>query len=173
VVNASAGQWKRAIQLPGSGTLIAGNGSAIGQVSCASATVCAVGGTLAVKAGLRGFIAGETGGRWNTMYVVPDGAASTIATLSCPAAGYCAAGGQRTNPSSPTSFPTSAIVLDEAAGHWGKTVTLSSSYNTYGYTNTVFGVSCVAPRVCGAAGERTGGDEGLPAGIVTNEKPVR
>jgi hypothetical protein len=93
VVNEGAGQWKQAIQLPGAGKLITGNGSAIGEVSCASATTCEVGGTLQTKAA-KGFLAGETSGRWGTLYVL----APTITTLSCPAPGDCAAGGQRTNP---------------------------------------------------------------------------
>jgi hypothetical protein len=173
VINEGAGQWKRAIQLPGSAKLIAGNGSAIGEVSCASATVCEVGGTLQAKAASRGFIAGETSGRWNTMYVVPDGSASTITALSCPAPGYCAAGGQRVNTPSPASFPASAVVLDEAAGHWGKTVSLYTGYNVIPSTDSVYAIACVAPRECEAGGEGSGGDEGLPVAFVASEKPVK
>src|SRR5205085_1365736 len=80
VVIEGAGQWKRAIQLPGSGQFITGNGSAIGQVSCASPSFCEVGGTLRAKVA-KGFLAGELNGRWGTPYVL----APTITALSCPA----------------------------------------------------------------------------------------
>jgi hypothetical protein len=169
VVNEGAGQWKRAIQLPGSGKYITGNGSAIGQVSCASATFCEVGGTLQGKAP-RGFLAGEVNGRWGALYVL----APTITALSCPAPGDCGAGGQRINPP-PATFhdQASAVVIDQAAGHWGKSVPLYTGENLIPATDTVYAISCTAPRQCGAGGEGTGGDEALPFAFVTNEKPLR
>ena len=172
VINQGAGQWKRAIQLPGSGKLITGNGSAIGEVSCASATTCEVGGTLQTKVA-RGFLVGETSGRWTATYVVPDGTASRITALSCPASGYCAAGGQRTDPPS-SAFPlASAVVIDEAAGRWGKPVVLYSGDNLVPSDDSFYAISCPAPRDCGAGGEGTGGDEALPFVFVSNEKPVK
>ncbi|HEY6790036.1 MAG TPA: hypothetical protein VI365_22280, partial [Trebonia sp.] len=169
VVNEGAGQWKRAIQLPGSGKLITGNGSTLGEVSCASATTCEVGGTLQAKAA-KGFLAGETSGRWGTLYVL----APTITTLSCPAPGDCAAGGQRINPP-PATFQdaASAVVIDEAAGRWGKSVPLYSGENLIPSTDSVYAISCTAPRDCGAGGEGTGGDEALPFAFVANETPVK
>jgi hypothetical protein len=173
VVSEGAGQWKRAIQLPGAAKLITRNGSTIGEVSCASATICEVGGTLQVATTNRGFIAGETRGRWVLMHVLPSGKASTITSLSCPAPGYCAAGGQRINAPSPTSFPASAIVLDEAAGRWGGPVSLYTSYIVIPSTDSVFAISCAAPRECGAGGEGAGGDEGDPVALAANETPVK
>ena len=173
VVSESAGQWKQAIQLPGSGKLVTANGSTIGEVSCASAAVCEVGGTLQTAAATtRGFLAGETSGRWHALSVVPGGTASTITALSCPAPGYCAAGGQRTNPPSANGFPASVIVLDEAAGRWGKTVPLYSGYNVISSTDSVYAISCAAPRYCGAGGDRNG-IEGSPFAFVANETPVK
>jgi hypothetical protein len=160
VVNASAGQWKRAIQLPGTGTLITGNGSAIGQVSCASATICEVGGTLQAR-GARGFLAGETSGRWGTPYRLTP----MISVLSCPAPGDCAAGGQR--------LGASAVVIDQAAGHWGASVVLSSGSGLVLTNDWVYALSCSAPRVCGAGGEGEGGDEALPYVFVASETPVK
>jgi len=172
-VRESGGQWKQAIQLPGSGKLVAADGSAIGQVSCASAAACEVGGTLQTGASsTRGFLAGEANGRWSALYVVPGGSASTITALSCPAPGYCAAGGQRLNLPTPTNFPASVIVLDEAAGRWGKTLALFSGYNVISDTDSVYALSCAAPRSCGAGGDLNGGDEGLPVAFVVNERPA-
>jgi hypothetical protein len=172
VVNEGAGQWKRAIQLPGSGKLIAGKGSTIGEVSCASAASCEVGGTLQAKAA-RGVLVGEVSGRWGAPYVVPDGSASTITALSCPAPGYCAAGGQRTNSSSPASFSASTVALDEAAGRWGKTVQLHTGPDVYTSTDSVYAISCTAPRACAAGGDAPGGDEGLPFAFTATETPAR
>jgi hypothetical protein len=179
VVIESAGQWKRAVQLPGSAKLITHNGSAIGQVSCASATTCEVGGTLQTgasgiqgNAGTRGFLAGETSGRWS-LYVVPDGTATTITALSCPAPGYCAAGGRRFNSPTPYNFPASMIAIDQAAGRWGKTVALHDGYPE-GTMNieSVYAISCAAPRSCSAGGN-LGGSHALPYAVIANEKPVK
>ncbi len=169
VVNEGAGRWKRAIQVPGSGRFITGNGSSIGQVSCASATFCGVGGTLRAKVA-KGFLAVEINGRWGTLYVL----APTITALSCPAPGDCVAGGQRINPP-PATFldQASAVVIDQAAGHWGKSVPLYTGDNLVPTDDSVYAISCTAPRECGAGGEGTGGDEALPFAFVTNEKPVR
>ena len=169
VVIEGAGQWKQAIQLPGSGTFITGNGSAIGEVSCGSATTCEVGGTLQGKVA-RGFLASEAGGRWGALYVL----APTITALSCPAPGDCVAGGQRINPP-PATFldQASAVVIDQAAGHWGKSVVLYSGDNLIPSDDSVYAISCSAPRDCGAGGEGTGGDEALPFAFVANETPVK
>ncbi len=173
VVNESAGQWKRAIQLPGSGKLVTHNGSTVGEVSCASATACEAGGTLQTGASsTRGFLAGETSGRWGKLYVVPDGIGSTITALSCPAPGYCAAGGQRINPPSPASFPASTIAIDEEAGRWSKTVSLHDGYIGASDTESVYALSCAAPRSCGAGGN-LGGGKGRPYAVVANETPVK
>jgi len=172
VVDETAGRWQRAVQLPGSGKLITASGSTIGEVSCASAASCTVGGTLQTAAAVtRGFLAGETSGRWGALYVVPGGTSTTITAVSCPAPGYCAAGGQRDNPSS-ASFPASVIVLDEAAGHWGKTVALNSHAIIYPGSDSVHAISCAAPRSCAAGGE-VPGYQGNPYGFVANETPVK
>jgi len=171
VVREVAGRWQHAAQLPGSRKLITYLGSTIGEVSCASAATCEVGGTLQTgKSSTRGFLASETNGRWG-LYVVPDGLGSSITGLSCPAPGYCAAGGQRLN-SNPDDFPASMMVIDEVAGHWGKTVSLDNAY--IGATNTisVYAISCAAPRACGAVGNLAA-YHGLPYGVVANETPVK
>ena len=171
MVSESAGQWKQAIQLPGSGKLVTASGSTIGEVSCASAATCAVGGTLQTGApSTRGFLAGQAGGRWGRLYLVPGGIGSTITALSCPAPGYCAAGGQRINPPSP-SVPASMIAIDEVAGRWGKTVSLNDGYIGDLDTESVYAVSCAAPRSCGAGGN-LGGGRGRPYAVVASETPA-
>lgn len=172
VASEAASQWKPAIQLPGSGQHITANGSTIGEVSCASASTCEVGGTLQTGASsTRGFLAGKTSGRWG-LYVVPDGLGSTITALSCPAPGYCAAGGQRLNIPNPEDFPASMMAIDEVAGRWGKTVSLHSGYNVISGTYSVYAISCAAPRSCGAGGILAA-YHGLPYGVVANEMPVK
>jgi hypothetical protein len=170
-VSEGAGHWQRALQLPGTGKLITRNGSTIGQVSCASAATCEVGGSLQTgPSRTRGFLAGKTSGRWS-LYVVPDGAGSTITALSCPAPGYCAAGGQRLN-SNPGDFPASMTVIDEVAGRWGKTVSLRSGYNVISATYSAYAISCAAPRSC-AAGGILAAYHGLEYGVVASETPAK
>ena len=103
---------------------------------------------------------------------MPGGSASTVTALSCPAPGYCAAGGQRINSPNPNGFPASVIVLDEAPGRCGKTVALFSGYNTISNTDSVYAISCAAPRSCGAGGD-VNGFEAAPEAFVANEKPVK
>lgn len=172
VVSESAGQWKTAIQLPGSAKLVTASGSTIGEVSCASATVCEVGGTLqTATATTRGFLASETSGQWSALSVVPGGLASKINALSCPAPGYCAAGGQLAN-SNPDDLPDAVIVLDEAAGHWGRPVVLHNGTSIFSGTESVTAISCPAPRDCGAGG-MVSGFQADPGAFVVNETPVK
>jgi len=174
VVNESAGRWQRAIQLPGSGKLITHNGSTVGEASCASATTCEVGGTLQTgTSSTRGFLEGETSGRWGKLYAVPGGTGSTITALSCPAVGYCAAGGQLINAPSPTSsVQASPIAINEVAGRWTATVSLHEGYLGAPDTESVYAVSCAAPGSCGAGGN-LGGGMGRPYAFVANETPVK
>jgi hypothetical protein len=170
VASQSAGRWRQAIPLPGAGALITRHGSTVGEVSCASATSCEVGGTLQTgAAGTRGYLAGQASGRWGPLSVVPGGTGSTITALSCPAPGYCAAGGQRLNASS-ASFPASTIVIDEAAGRWGAPVSLHDGYIGAPDTESVYAISCAAPRSCGAGGN-LGGGKGRPYAAVASERP--
>jgi hypothetical protein len=173
VVNQGAGRWRQSIELPGSGRLVTHNGSSVGGVSCASAATCEVGGTLQTGASsTRGFLAGETGGRWGRLFVLPDGTATTITALSCPAPGYCAAGGRRLNQPLPVNFPASAMAIDEVAGRWGKTVSLRDGYIGTPNTESVYALSCAAPRSC-AAGGNLGAYHGLPFAVIASETPVK
>jgi hypothetical protein len=169
VASETAGKWQKAIQLPGSSTLIKANGSVISAVSCASTASCAVGGTLQTAAATtRGFVASETSGKWGAPDVMPGGTSSSIYALSCPAPGYCAAGGQRI-----TGIGSgNVIVLDEAAGRWGKVVDLYNGAFGNSGTLSLYAVSCSAPRDCGAGGDESG-FEAVPYGWVANETPVK
>jgi hypothetical protein len=171
VVTEGGGQWKRAIQLPGSARLITGNGSAVGAVSCASAASCEAGGTLTTgKSGSRGFLAGEAGGQWGTLSVVPGGTDSAITALSCPAPGYCAAGGQEVYTSS-GSIEASPITVSEVAGRWGAAVALATGFIGASDTESVYAISCAAPASC-AAGGNLGGGKGRPYAAVATEVPA-
>ena len=116
-------------------------------------------------------------GAWGPAMAVPGLSAlspegvEVVTSISCPAPGYCAAGGQQINPSS-ASFPASTIAIDEAAGRWGKTVSLAGGYIGASDTESVYAVSCAAPRSCGAGGN-LGGGEGRPYAVVANETPVK
>ncbi len=89
VTRAAWATWHDAIRLPGlasigAGADLTGTGT---ELSCTTAT-CEIGGTLDTNAGggTRGFLVGQTRGRWGAPHLLP-GTDSTVTALSCPTAG--------------------------------------------------------------------------------------
>jgi hypothetical protein len=123
VVNETKGRWGKAEEVPGIAALSAGNGSGIGQMSCASVGNCAAGGGYTDTSGHgEAFVVNETKGRWATAEEVPGiaalnaGNSAGISSVWCPAAGNCGAGGTYTDKTgNPEPF-----VVNEKNGKWGK-----------------------------------------------------
>ncbi len=98
VLNETNGAFRKAIQVPGSGTLNAGQVGSRALVSCATAGNCVVGliYTTAVSGVQQAFVASETDGTWGTAIEIPGlvtlnaGSNASIDSVSCGAAGNCA-----------------------------------------------------------------------------------
>jgi hypothetical protein len=159
VARAAWAQWRDAIPVPGVARI--GTGAAGLVLSCTPVS-CELGGTASITGdgGSRGFLVGQTRGRWSAPHLVP-GAGSSVTGLSCPAAGDCAA--------SATVSPalgTNGIVLDEANGVWGKPLTLAPGDDIRG---AITAVSCASVGNCAAIGFLPEGSEGGPLAIVATE----
>jgi hypothetical protein len=159
VINAAGNAWRRAVQLPGSARLGQG-GAGIAEVSCASITSCAVGGTVwtARQSTSHGVIGTETSGKWGSLAEV-SGADTSVTTLSCPVAGDCAAGGYSVNPVADSVDAGNGIVVDQVSGKWGKPVTVAPGGPIVA---EITALSCAAVRNCESVGYLPDGWEGGP-----------
>jgi hypothetical protein len=100
VARQTNGTWKRAIQVPGSGTLPAGRFGSEALVSCARAGNCAAGLTYTDDLGTQqAFVATEVNGTWRNAIEIPGlgalnaGGNASVTSVSCGSAGNCAAVG--------------------------------------------------------------------------------
>jgi len=92
------------VEVPGSGALNKGGFAGVRSVSCASAGICAAGGSYTDDSGhSQVFVASERNGAWRTAVEVPGSGAlnkggdAIVSSVSCPSAGICAAGGAYTD----------------------------------------------------------------------------
>ena len=142
---------------------------------------CVAGGVSGLPKGTTaGFVLAVVNGVWGTTQVVPRLSTavpgSAVTTVSCPfrgtcgIGGYCAAGGQRM-PALNGSTAT-ALVIDEAAGHWGKPASLYTGPFAQVGTNSLYAISCAAPRDCAAGGD-IAGFSAFPYAFFASEKPVQ
>jgi hypothetical protein len=111
------GIWGKAIEVPGSGSLPAGQLGNVTLVSCASAGNCTAGLTYTADFDLQqAFVASETNGAWGNAIGIPGlgtlnaGGNAAITSVSCGAAGNCAAVGSYTD----GSGHTQAFVVSQA-----------------------------------------------------------
>jgi hypothetical protein len=105
VASQKNGTWGKAIKVPGSVALNAGENASVVSVSCQSAGNCAAGGYYEDGAGhQQAFVVSETDGSWGNAIEVPgSGALNTggyaqVVSVSCTSSGYCAAGGEYSVP---------------------------------------------------------------------------
>jgi hypothetical protein len=150
------GTWRRAIEIPGSGTLNAGGGAAADSVSCVSAGNCAVVGTY-TDASSSGevFVASRTNGTWGTPIEVPGFSSLNQHgpvgphSVSCASAGNCAAVGGYQD----ASFRLQVYAVSERNGTWGSAIEIpgSGALNAGGDA-AVFSVSCPSAGNCAAGG---------------------
>ncbi len=117
VASETNGTWKKAIQVPGSGTLPAGRLGNVTLVSCASAGNCTAGLTYTADFDVQqAFVASETNGAWGKATGIPGlgtlnaGGNAAVTSVSCGAAGNCAAVGSYTD----GSGHTQAFVVSQA-----------------------------------------------------------
>jgi hypothetical protein len=111
------GIWGKAIEVPGSGTLPAGQLGNVTLVSCASAGNCTAGLTYTADFDRQqAFVASEANGTWGNAIEIPGlgtlnaGGNASVTSVSCGAAGNCAAVGSYTD----GSGHTQAFVASQA-----------------------------------------------------------
>ena len=175
------GVWRRAIEVPGLGTLNQGRKvyGTVGvvSVSCASAGNCAVAGDYQDRAGKeQGFVAVEKNGVWGKAIEVPGlgalnkGGYAEVDSVSCASAGNCAAGGGYEDPAQDEQ----GFVAVEKNGRWGKAIDppgLKALNGSSGSPNAeVDSMSCASAGNCAAVG--TYGDPYGTGFVVTENKGV-
>jgi len=159
VVRETNGTWRKAIEVPGSGTLNFGGLANTDSVSCASAGSCAIGGDYTDGAGrAQAFVASQTNGTWKQAIEVPGsgtlpaGRFGNSTLVSCATAGNCAAGLTYTS----DTGPQQAFVASETNGTWGNAIEIPGlgALNA-GRNAAVTSVSCASAGNCAAGGTYT------------------
>lgn len=122
VVTQANGNWGKAEEVPGTGTLNTGGNASAGSVSCTAPGDCSVAGSYSGSNGGEAFVATETNGTWGNAKEIPglaslsgNGTAS-VNSVSCPATGDCSAFGTESNG---TTNLAEAFVVNETGGTWG------------------------------------------------------
>src|SRR5215469_3409650 len=173
VVSERNGTWRRAIEVPGSGTLNAGRHAVVFSVSCASAGNCAAGGSYLDGSGhFQAFVASVRNGAWRKAIEVPgSGALNTrgqavVGSVSCVSAGNCAAGGSYRD----GSGRIQALVVSERNGTWGKAVEVPGlGALNKGGDGQVLSLSCGSAGNCAAGGSYLDGSRDQHAFVVSEQ----
>jgi hypothetical protein len=158
VVTESGGSWGSAEEVPGSGSLNAGDQAEVTSVSCASAGNCGAGGYyIDGSAHQQAFVATQSGGTWGNAQEVPGsgslnpGGSAKVTSVSCPSAGNCSATGFVSNHATTESGELQAFVDSESGGTWANAQDVATSLNTDNYAEGQ-SVSCASAGNCTAGG---------------------
>jgi hypothetical protein len=162
VVSERNGAWGRALEVPGLGSLNAGDNAEVLSVSCPSAGNCgATGYYNDIPGRFQGFVVSQANGTWRTAKAVTFSDGAQILSVSCPSAGNCGAGGLYwTSPS-----PSRGFVINESNGSWGKAIQVPGLGALGVFGAAVTSVSCASAGKCDAVGTYTGqsGGQGFVA----------
>jgi hypothetical protein len=159
VIDEVNGTWQNAQQIPGTGTLNAGQDAFIGELSCPSPGNCSAGGTYVDASNHeQAFVVSEVNGTWGTAIEVPGtatlnaGGSGGASSVSCASAGNCLVGGTY----APNRRHLQAFVASEQNGTWGtaREVPGTGALNAGGFAH-VYAVSCASVGNCGVAGGYT------------------
>jgi hypothetical protein len=176
VLTENDGTWGRAIEVPGTAALNAGDNASVSSLSCWSPGDCvaagqyALGGTVNGTADTQAFVATEKDGTWDRATGLPGLAAlntgeqAAANSISCTAGGNCSVGGSYFT----ASGQHQAFAADEVAGTWQPAEELpgTSALNVNGNAG-VSDVECSSPGNCGAQGYVAGGN--YAAGFFASE----
>lgn len=170
VVNETDGTWGQAMEVPGLGSLNAGNVASVLSVSCASAGECSAGGEYTdASSDLQAFVVDESSGTWENAIELPGsaalntGGAAAVVSVSCASAGSCGAGGSYTD----SSQQTQSFVVNEVGGSWGSVVEVTG-VNTAAGGSLLNSISCTGSGDCSAGGAY-GDTANNPQAYVVNE----
>ena len=172
----TAGVWRKAIEVPGSGALNKGGNAQPVFVSCPSAGNCGGGGAYFDGSGnLQVLVVSERNGVWGKAIEMPGsatlnkGGAAVLLSVSCASAGNCAAGGFYEG----GSRHQQAFVVNERQGVWRKAIGVpgSAALNAGGAA-ALRSVSCPSAGNCAAAGDYYDGSLLLQAFVVSERHGV-
>src|SRR5215469_6593405 len=169
VVSERNGTWRKAITVPGIGTVNKGGFASVDSVSCTSAGTCAAGGNYRDGHGhTQAFMVGERHGAWGRPIVVPvpgnTGGLASADFVSCASAGNCAAAGRYVGGSGHFLL----FVVGERDGAWGKAIAVPAPDPR--------AAAVVASLSCGAAGNCAAGGfyaNGYAQAFVVSERNGR
>jgi hypothetical protein len=129
-----------------------------GEVSCASAGNCALGGQYRDQRGnYQGLLADEVNGMWQRAQSValPPGATRAgknggVVAVTCPKKGSCRAGAAYLD----ANANYQAMTLSQIAGSWraGVKVNLPGGATSVGVAGGLYGLQCSTPTTCSAIG---------------------
>jgi len=169
VVSERNGRWAKAIKVPGTARLNAGEYAFASSVSCSSAGNCAVGGSYEDRfTHPQAFVASERNGRWAKAIEVPGtaalnaGGSASVSEVSCGSAGNCAAGGSYTG----ASGHSHAFVVSERDGRWAKAIEVPGKAALNAGAN-VTSVSCGSAGNCAVGGFYRDGSHHQQAFVVS------
>jgi hypothetical protein len=158
VVSERNGHWSAAKEVPGSGSLNAGNDGGISELDCLSAGNCVATGYYTDSSHHdHVYTVSERNGSWGQASQVPGmtalgvGSYVLIDALSCPSIGGCVLGGQYLD--SHEADADEAFLAVEKNGHWqaAKQVPGTNELNASGTASTS-AVSCASVGNCSASG---------------------
>jgi hypothetical protein len=165
VVLKRKGQWGKAIEVPGLGTLNKGDVD-LASMACGPAGRCSGGGTYTDGSGhTQGFVTNENNGTWSRAIEVPGlaalnlGGKAKVSQMTCTPGGNCAAGGMYTD----GDGHAQGFVASAQNGTWGQAIEVPGlgALNVGGSAG-VSTVSCATEGNCTAGGD-------YADGVVTDE----
>ena len=156
VVSETNGTWRKAIDVPGSGTLNSGGLANTDSVSCSSAGTCAAAGDYTDGGGqAQTFAASETNGTWKAAIEIPGSGTLPAGRFGSQALVSCATAAQLPAVLTYTSDlgPQQAFAASETNGIWGTAIEIPglATLNAGGNAG-VTAVSCGAAGNCAAVG---------------------
>jgi hypothetical protein len=174
VVLRRGGRWRRAVQVPGLGTLNRGGNAEVSSVSCAPPGYCAAAGFYTDGGGdQQGFVALEQNGAWGRAASVPGlralntGGSADVLSVSCASPGNCTAGGDY---STGRARRSQAFVVSEQNGSWGTAQQVAGKLITGpGGEADVDSVSCASAGNCAAGGQYSASDSSGDQAFVISE----
>jgi hypothetical protein len=153
VVSERNGVWRDALEVPGLGSLNAGDNAEVLSVSCPSAGNCGAAGSYNdIPGHFEGFVVGQANGAWGRAKAVTFSVGARVLSVSCPSAGNCGAAGLYwTSPSHSHGF-----VISESNGSWGKAIEVPGLGALGVEGAEVTSVSCPSAGECDAVGSYLG-----------------
>ena len=164
VATVRSGHWAKAIEVPGTGSLNAGDSAQTVAVSCKKAGDCTAAGNYRPAATrLSVFVSTEKNGHWSTAIRLPGihdlngGGTAFPDVLSCSSAGYCVTGGSYTT----STGHEQAFLATQKNGHWRSAAEArgTGTLNKGGMAE-VTALSCPSAGNCAAGGSYAGSARG-------------